>query len=109
MSRRRRKSPRKNVHVARNGGKPRPPRKDPFLGHCEDCHEEILFVRYVKPPHKWCPMDLKQHADANIKLRGNCYELCSEADAQEFRRQGAQMFKNHLIVCPAKGVAANPS
>lgn len=110
MRRRRRNSPRKDVGLGRRGGKARAPRTAPFLGKCEDCHEEIMFVRYIKHPHKWCPMDLsKRHDDANIRLRGDYYELCSETDAENFRRQGTQMFKNHLIVCLAKGEAANPS
>lgn len=105
MRRFRTNRPSKDIGVARKGGRSRPPRVEPFFGRCEDCKQQIMMVRHIKPPHKWCPLDLNRHEDANIRVRGNYYEVCPESDAVEFRRQGVQMFKNHIIVCAERSKA----
>lgn len=108
MRRRRRNHPRSDIGHKNVNRKPKY-RTAPSLGRCEDCYEEVMFTRYQKYPHNWAPLDLRKFADANIRVKSDYYEICNEEDAANFRRQGTQMFKNHIIICPARGKAVNPS
>lgn len=50
-----------------------------------------------------CPLDLKRRDDANLIVEGNVYRVLT-AESKPFtldeaRRQGLQLFLNHLIIC----------